>query len=222
MPHNEGSPDRYVHDDATNLDIRDLTFAADKVDASGTVLGAGTNNIGDVDVLTLPADPLGANADAAVITDTTGTVSGKLRGLVKWAYERMPSSLGQKARGDSLSVTLSTSDEAELLSIDIGVGDIRSALLPRQDPATLANISDTATSTTLQAANSDRYGWSCYNDSDQALYIKFGATASATSFTVKLGPGDFYEMPTPCYGGVIDGIWDADSTGAARVTELEF
>lgn len=33
---------------STNLDIRDLTFAADKVDASGTVLGAGTNSIGDV------------------------------------------------------------------------------------------------------------------------------------------------------------------------------
>src|SRR6058998_3578540 len=38
----------------------------------------------------------GATTDAAVITDTTGTVSGKLRGLVKWAFERMPVSLGQK------------------------------------------------------------------------------------------------------------------------------
>jgi len=46
---------------ATNLDIRDLTFAGDKVDASGTVLGAGTNNIGDVDVLTLPSIPAGNN-----------------------------------------------------------------------------------------------------------------------------------------------------------------
>jgi len=46
---------------ATNLDVRDLTFAGDKVDASGTVLGAGTNNIGDVDVLTLPSIPAGTN-----------------------------------------------------------------------------------------------------------------------------------------------------------------
>ncbi len=38
----------------------------------------------------------GATTDAAVVTDVAGTVSGKLRGLVKWAYERMPSSLGQK------------------------------------------------------------------------------------------------------------------------------
>jgi len=40
---------------ATNLDIRDLTFAADKVDASGTVLGAGANNIGDVDIASITA-----------------------------------------------------------------------------------------------------------------------------------------------------------------------
>lgn len=41
--------------DATDLDIRDLVFATDKVDASGTVLGAGTNNIGDVDIATIAA-----------------------------------------------------------------------------------------------------------------------------------------------------------------------
>lgn len=56
--------------DATDLDIRNLTFAADKVDASGTVLGAGTNNIGDVDVLTLPSIPAGTNniGDVDVLT----------------------------------------------------------------------------------------------------------------------------------------------------------
>lgn len=40
---------------------------------------AGTNNIGDVDVLTLPADPLGANADAAATAGGTGSLSAKLR-----------------------------------------------------------------------------------------------------------------------------------------------
>jgi len=39
-------------------------------------LAAGTNNIGDVDVLTVPADPFGANADAA---SATGSISAKLR-----------------------------------------------------------------------------------------------------------------------------------------------
>lgn len=39
-------------------------------------LPAGTNNIGDVDVLSVPADPFGANADAA---SATGSISAKLR-----------------------------------------------------------------------------------------------------------------------------------------------
>jgi len=38
----------------------------------------------------------GTTTDSAVVTDTSGTVIGFLRGLVKWAFERMPASLGQK------------------------------------------------------------------------------------------------------------------------------
>jgi hypothetical protein len=41
-----------------------------------SALPAGTNNIGDVDVLTVPSDPFGANADAA---SATGSISAKLR-----------------------------------------------------------------------------------------------------------------------------------------------
>lgn len=41
-------------------------------------LPAGTNNIGDVDVLTVPTDPFGANADAA---SATGSISAKLRAI---------------------------------------------------------------------------------------------------------------------------------------------
>lgn len=44
--------------------------------ASLPALAAGTNNIGDVDVLTVPADPFGVNADAA---SATGSISAKLR-----------------------------------------------------------------------------------------------------------------------------------------------
>lgn len=46
--------------------------------AVATQLPAGTNNIGDVDVLTVPADPFGANADAAAVA---GSISAKLRWL---------------------------------------------------------------------------------------------------------------------------------------------
>lgn len=48
----------------------------------------------------------GTTTDAAVITDVAGTLSGKLRGLIKWAFERMPVALGQGTMAESLPVVL--------------------------------------------------------------------------------------------------------------------
>lgn len=51
--------------------------ANNDVTVTGSVgINAGSNNIGDVDVLTVPSDPFGANADAA---SATGSISAKLR-----------------------------------------------------------------------------------------------------------------------------------------------
>ena len=86
--------------------------------------------------------------------------------------------------------------------------------------ATLSNVNDAATSATLLAAAASRLGVLVFNDSSADLYLKYGATASATSFSVKILAGGYWEMPTPIYTGVIDGIWSADSSGAARITEL--
>lgn len=85
--------------------------------------------------------------------------------------------------------------------------------------ATVTSVSDTATSTTLLASNAARRGAAFYNDSAQPLNLKFGATASASSFTKRLAANEFWAMPAPIYTGVIDGIWDADGSGACRITE---
>ena len=76
----------------------------------------------------------GATTDSAVVTDTIGTLSGKLRGLVKWAFERMPASLGQKVMAQSLPVTLSSDQSA----INVAVS---SSVLPT-GAATDATLSD--------------------------------------------------------------------------------
>lgn len=87
--------------------------------------------------------------------------------------------------------------------------------------ATLTSVNDSASSVTLLASNAARKGAIIVNDSAQTLYLKYGATASPTSVTYKIGPGVTWEMPVaPVYTGIIDGIWDADGAGAARITEL--
>ena len=85
--------------------------------------------------------------------------------------------------------------------------------------ATLSSVSASASNQTLLAANANRKRVIIHNDSTATMYIKFGAAASATSFTYCLYGGDTYESPAlPIYTGIIDGIW-ASATGAARITE---
>lgn len=89
----------------------------------------------------------------------------------------------------------------------------------RCSTANLANVASSATSVTLQAASTSRKGLIIYNDSTATLFLKYGATASATSFTYFLAAGATWEMPSPLFTGIIDGIW-ASANGNARVTEL--
>lgn len=103
-------------------------------------------------------------------------------------------------------------------------GDISSANpIPAKEQraatATLANVAGSATNVTLLASNASRLGAYVFNDSSAALYVKLGATASTSSFTVKVAAGGYLELPHPCYTGILDGIWDS-STGNARITEV--
>jgi hypothetical protein len=83
---------------------------------------------------------------------------------------------------------------------------------------TLSNVNASASNVTLLAANTARLGATFYNDSTAILYLKLGATASATSFTVKMQADAYYEIPFGYYG-IVDGISTA-ATGVVRVTEV--
>jgi hypothetical protein len=85
--------------------------------------------------------------------------------------------------------------------------------------SSVTSVSGSASSVSLLASTSGRVGAMVYNDSTATLYVKFGATASTTSFTYLLAAGATLEFPQPIYTGAVDGIW-ASATGAARITEL--
>jgi hypothetical protein len=71
----------------------------------------------------------GSLADTAIITDTTGTINGKLRGLVKWAFERMPASLGQKLMSTSFPVVISSDQSTLPISGTVATGGLTDAQL---------------------------------------------------------------------------------------------
>ena len=85
-----------------------------------------------------------------------------------------------------------------------------------------SNSTQSSTSLTMHAANALRLGWTCFNAPTNGafLYLKWGATASTSSFNVRVPPNGYYEMPMPIYTGLIDAVWDSTGTGRAAVTEL--
>lgn len=89
-----------------------------------------------------------------------------------------------------------------------------------QQNATCTTVAGSASSVQLLAANKGRKYFAIYNDSNAVLYVKFGSTASTSSFTVYMAANSFYESKfEEPYNGRIDGIW-ASATGNARVTEV--
>jgi hypothetical protein len=110
---------------------------------------------------------------------------------------------GQAAMANSLPVVIA-SDQTPL----------------RASTATLTNVTASASSVQLLASNGNRKGGIFVNDADQVCYLKFGTTASATSFTYKIAAGGTIELPSPVYTGQIDAIWAGSPTGAMRITEV--
>ena len=105
------------------------------------------------------------------------------------------------------------------------IGDVDVASLPAVVDATyssssVTSVSAAATSTSILATNSSRRMAIMVNDADKNAYVKLGTTASTSSFSYKLTPGQTLELPTPVYTGAIDAIWDTSPTGSMRITEI--
>ena len=110
-------------------------------------------------------------------------------------------------------------DSANGLDVDV-------TRLPTAGTATRTSVDDTNAGTQLLASNANRKMAVIVNDSDQDLYVGLGATAVTTadySYFLPRTIGTMksqMELPLPVFTGEIRGIWSANSTGAARITEL--
>lgn len=85
---------------------------------------------------------------------------------------------------------------------------------------TSTQVASQATAITILAANTARYGATVYNDDANVLYLLLGTGAVTSSvYTVQIPSLGYYEVP---YGftGILTGLWAADGSGSARVTEL--
>jgi hypothetical protein len=90
--------------------------------------------------------------------------------------------------------------------------------MDRAANATVTRVASSATNVTLAADKGARRTFIIFNESSAVLYVKFGATATTTSYTLQIAAGGMYESPPVGYSGRVDGIW-ASANGAAQVTE---
>jgi hypothetical protein len=94
--------------------------------------------------------------------------------------------------------------------------------LAQPSSAAVTAVPQTTTNgTVLLATNALRLGATIQNNITSGfLFIKLGAGASPTDWTVKIAPGFGYELPFPAYTGQITGVWSVAGGGTAQVTEM--
>lgn len=84
--------------------------------------------------------------------------------------------------------------------------------------AVVTRVATSGTVATLVASAASKKMVHIVNESAVIMYVKFGAAASATDYTVALAASGYYETPPGFpYSGVITGTL-ASSTGFAQVT----
>lgn len=206
-----------------NITIR-ATNATGAGPIGGTVtaqLASGTNNIGDVDVLTVPA-PLSTTGNGTAAAALRVTVASDSSGFLTTAGATAQDA---PVSGNPMLAGLRASDaEPAAMSADgdavYAWGDRSGRFVTTQkcSGSATTSVAGSAASVTLLASNAARLGGTIFNDSTAILYVKFGATASTSSFGYKLYPDGVCDIPAG-YTGVIDGIW-ASATGNARITEF--
>lgn len=81
-----------------------------------------------------------------------------------------------------------------------------------------ARVATSTTVATLAAASASRKMVHIFNESAVVMYVKYGAAASATDYTLQIAAGGYYETPSGNpYSGLITGTL-ASATGFAQVT----
>lgn len=198
-----------------------VVIASDQsaIPVSGTITTSPNVNVHDGTGVSISSTGSSLNTN---VTNFPATQS--VSGIVTANQGTSPWIVGIDQTGDNNDVDVINGAGAAAVNIQDGGNSITvdGTLTTNQitsSLATLTNVSGSAVNVTLLASNASRKMAMIYNDSASNLFVKFGTTASNTSYTVRLVSQAYYELPQPTYTGRIDGIWNA-AVGAARITEL--
>jgi hypothetical protein len=205
--------------------------------STGTLLSSGTQVIGSVAPSSQWTMTVGnpttsvtfTNAPTTAVTVSSGVVLGagssaNTLGSVALVAGSTANSIGSVAlvAGSSANVigtVVISSASNEAVTLTSGVATLGRLLTP--STAARSNITSATAESTFLAANSARMGAMLFNDATANSYVGLSTVAvSTTSYSVKMPPGGYYELPF-AYTGMIRGMWDTSGvTGSMRITEI--
>ncbi len=155
----------------------------------------------------------------------SGTVTETNSAAIKTAVETIDNAIaGSEMQVDVVGALPAGTNAIGKLSansgVDIGDVDVTSTVLPTgSGTSAVTSVNDTASSTTLKASNAARKQIMITNTSSAVLYVKYGATASTSSFSLLLNR--YETLIEDHYNGIVDGIWATDpGDGVAMITEI--
>lgn len=156
----------------SQLQIKDGRLWVAAIVSALPALPPGANNIGDVDVLTVPADPFGVNADAAVAAGAAGSIQAKLR--------RLTTDLDALNAKLAAAAALATGTAFPTTTIDRAASMLSN--LTTLDPETgntLGTVLSSAARTTTTAANIVNY-----NCTGMLIWVNVTAAPGGGEFIV--------------------------------------
>jgi hypothetical protein len=160
-------------------------------------------------VLQGATDSVGVTGTVAATQSTSPWVTSR-----NWVLQGSTDSVGVTG-----TVTAARSWVLQGSTDSVGVTGTVTTSAPSVASASVSRVANSASNFTLVSSNASRKGLFLYNDSSTNCYVKFGATATTSSFTVKMFSTDTYIMDPPAYTGIVDAICDAAS-GSTQVSEL--
>jgi hypothetical protein len=160
------------------------------------------------------------SASTNALSAASITTNGVYYGYINYKYIRVRMATYTSGTATAILALSSTAGgQATIgtLAAQSGVWSIHPAI---SGSSAVTSVASDTNAVTLLASNTNRKQAFIYNDSTAAMFVKFGASATSSSFTVKLAANTAYILPTPpIYSGVITAAWEA-ANGSARVTEV--
>ncbi len=192
-------------------EISSLATIATNTTNAGTPVVSGTVAVSNFPATQPVSGTVTANAGTNLNTSALALETG---GNLASINTKVPA-LGQALAAASVPVVLTAAQLSTLTPLTTVATTAAAATT-----SSVTSVASSGSSVSLLASNSSRKNATFFNESTTTLYLKLGATASFTSYTVQLSPNSYYELPNGAvYTGAIDGIWSS-ANGSARITEL--